>query len=64
MSVWKALDKVKHMFTESSLEKLWLNTLVHANHPNQLNLFTVIKTKDYFYFRNPGRLSDYSRASL
>ncbi len=38
-----------------ALREALVNTLVHANHQSTKSI-TVIKTKDYFYFRNPGRL--------
>lgn len=36
-----------------ALREALVNTLVHATPTKSI---TVIKTKDYFYFRNPGRL--------
>ena len=38
-----------------ALREALVNTLVHANHQSTKSI-TVIKTKDYFSFRNPGRL--------
>ena len=38
-----------------ALREALVNTLVHANHQSSKSI-TVIKTKDFFSFRNPGRL--------
>lgn len=54
-----ALDKngmrVGETHIHEALREALVNTLVHANHQSSKSI-TVIKTKDYFFFRNPGRL--------